>query len=174
MKKVIIVFLLLSSTVFSQRWYQSGLSYHEPSNFKFIVEAGIEKDRGDTPMEISTLDAILSYQNDEDYSIGLGIGARDYSDIDFNLFPVYFDTRAYFNDTFRSVSPFIGIKLGYTFIDDDGYETYGGMIHPFAGVRKDLGGKVAINIGIGGTIQKQPDDLPNSTSFGIFAGIELL
>ena len=123
------------------------------SGYKGIVQSGFSFGVGDYGMNRFVLDFINAYQINPYFSLGLGIGARNY--YDFNapvLVPIFADFRGNFID--KSVSPYLSLGVGYSFDATDSFGSVGFFLNPTAGVTIMIHRKHSLNFGVGYEMQR--------------------
>ena len=123
------------------------------SGYKGIVEAGFAFGIGEFGMNRFKLDFINAYQINPYFSLGLGIGARNYYDLNAPvLVPIFADFRANFIDNLTS--PYLSLGVGYSFDATNSFESMGFYLNPTLGVTIMIHRNHSINVGVGYEMQR--------------------
>lgn len=114
---------------------------------------------GGTPLNGSRFSIICGYQINPYFSVGAGIGIRQYKAESWltgkyraALIPVFADFRVNFMD-FR-FSPYLSLGAGYSFDATRDFDGVGFLINPSIGVSVKISEKSALNVDLGYEIQK--------------------
>ncbi|AFM02530.1 hypothetical protein Fleli_0018 [Bernardetia litoralis DSM 6794] len=119
------------------------------------VELGYGFGTGDFGFDNVKFNFINSYRVNNYFSIGLGIGARYYSDFEAVYVPVFLDIRSRFLT--GKVSPYAALGLGYTVNASNDFYGIGTLINPQIGVSILNSSSSDFNIGLGYDIQRLKD-----------------
>lgn len=105
-------------------------------------------DFGEDRIEISTTHG---KQLSPNFFVGGGAALEYLFDSEVIAVPIFIDGRANLLD--NKISPFIDLKIGYSFFDAQGF-----YLNPTLGCRIGTGGSSAFNLGIGYALQKGKND----------------
>lgn len=122
------------------------------SGYKGLVELGYQIGTGVYPVDRMKLNIINGYQINPYFSLGFGTGLRYYFDRRAALIPVFADFRANFID--NSVSPYLSLGVGYSFVATNSFESAGFLLNPTVGVSFKVSEKSAMNVSLGYEMQR--------------------
>lgn len=122
--------------------------------YRGFVELGYAFGVGDTNnndrLEMTTTHG---FQFNPYLFVGGGVGLHYYTDADEVLMPLFGEFRA--NLTDGSITPYVGVKLGYSaLLSDNDYATGGLFFSPSIGVRFLVGNSKFVNIALGYSLQQ--------------------
>lgn len=151
----------------------SSVPMNDITGYRGFVDIGYTeglRDSGANRLELTTSHG---YQFNPYFFTGMGIGVHYYmsmwrDDINVPFIPLFLDLRG--NLMKGPIVPFVGMKLGYTLIIDDGILGSGVYIAPSAGVKYVLSESLALNMSLGYSMQI--DEGSNIGGFSIKMGIE--
>lgn len=116
--------------------------------YTFIGELGYESNTKGGGMDRLRFNAINAYQISPFFSAGVGLGFRYYLDFpEMRLLPVFVDLRAYLSD--RSIAPYFGMSVGYTFWVNREFEQVGLMINPSFGISFKVSEVARMHVSVG-------------------------
>lgn len=120
--------------------------------YKFMFEFGPQRGIGERyEADRLKFDVINAYQFNHYFSLGLGIGARYYSDQQALLVPIFLDIRT--NFTNKPLSPYLAVGVGYSIVASNDFKDVGILLSPSAGVSIRISDKTAMNVGLGYEVQ---------------------
>lgn len=127
----------------------SNFQYKETNGYKGFLELGYTFGTGDYGEDELEINGTYGYQFNPYFFLGAGTGVHFYFDSSKVALPIYADLRANFIKS--SITPFVGIKIGYSPFDLQGF-----YLNPNAGVRFALDSKAlkALNVSMGYSMQK--------------------
>ena len=132
--------------------YSSTRKYSVPGNgvktgYRGFIDLSYTVGTGDYSSGRVEFSTSQGYQFNPYFYAGLGAAVHYYHEDDVVEVPIFADFRADILD--QKISPFIDLKLGYTVHENTGF-----YMSPTVGCRFGLGENVALNVGIGYTMQK--------------------
>ncbi len=154
MKKIILVTILIlgCSTYASAQRNIKGYR----ASFSTGATAGIG-DYGDDAIELSTSHG---YQFNPYIFLGAGVAVSYHKDWETVFVPVFVDFKVNFIN--QKVTPFFGLKTGYS-----AYDATGAYVNPSMGVSFGIGRKASLDLSIGYTLQVM-DDMETISSYGYY------
>lgn len=163
---LLVVCVFLTHATIAQTWYNKQTDPNRGSDIRIMVEGSYELALEEDGMSRYGADFIVGHQPHGDFFIGGGIGIRMYEDLDMMVVPIFVDIRRYFLDNY-DIQPYIGLKGGYAL------EANGIFFSPSAGMNFKMKKNMAVNIGLGVTVQKFSDLETNSSAGLITIGLKI-
>lgn len=119
-------------------------------------------DYGDGIFSVSTSHG---YQFNPYLFVGAGLGVDYHFDWETMFLPVFADIRGYFIDS--RISPFLGVKIGYSPIDGSGV-----YFNPSVGASFGMSGNFALNVSLGYNLQRSGMYFYYNSSYGSYSSYE--
>ncbi|MGL5683881.1 MAG: hypothetical protein ACRDDZ_12650 [Marinifilaceae bacterium] len=122
-------------------------TYNIAKGYKGFVDLGYAIGVGDWGLDRVEFSTAHGYQFNPYLFAGAGFGVNYYTDVELCNIPIFANIRAnLLND---KITPFVDVKLGYSVVDIEGF-----YFAPSIGCRFGLTRRMAINLGVGYTMQK--------------------
>jgi hypothetical protein len=127
----------------------SHFQYRETNGYKGFLDLGYTAGTGDLGEDELEINGTYGYQFNPYLFLGVGTGVHYYFDSNKVALPIYADFRTNFMN--NAITPFVGLKVGYSPFDFEGF-----YLNPNAGVRFALDNKAlkALNFSMGYSMQK--------------------
>lgn len=122
-------------------------SYNIAKGYKGFVDLGYAIGVGDWGLDRVEFTTAHGYQFNPYLFAGVGFGVNYYTDADLCNIPIFANVRA--NLLNAKITPFVDVKIGYSVVDIEGF-----YFAPSVGCRFALTPRMAINLGVGYTMQK--------------------
>lgn len=120
--------------------------------YQGTIELGYAVGVDDLGFDRLKLNIINGYRVNPHLALGFGTGVHYYPDFEVALIPFFGDFRAYFIE--NNISPYIGVKVGYSFDTTNDFEGSGFLLNPTIGNSFVISKSTALNISIGYEMQK--------------------
>lgn len=117
------------------------------TGYRGFVDIGYALGVGDYGDGVFAVSTSHGYQFNPYIFVGAGIGVDYHLDYETVFLPIFADIRGYFID--GSITPFVGIKIGYSPVDG-----YGLYFNPSVGASFGISRKFALNVSIGYNLQR--------------------
>lgn len=125
--------------------------------YRGFVEMGYAIGTGDNAEDRLEISTSHGYQFNPYLFLGGGVGFHYYTNADEAMLPFFVDFRA--NFIRGSVTPYAGVKLGYSALLGDIFGSSGGLyFSPSIGVRFSIDSDKAINVSLGYSLQRLNND----------------
>jgi hypothetical protein len=133
--------------------------------YQTLVELGYGFKSGDYGLNVLKLNLIEQYRINNNFSVGLGTGARHYAEDgeSATLIPVFADLRA--NIVQGNIAPYLALGIGYAFNATYSFSGVGMLINPTAGVAFPVNKKSMLNVGLGYEMQRSKVTYYGDTQF---------
>lgn len=126
----------------------TGLVYSFPGKktidtkgYKGIVELGGGVGVGQYGDEFASLSTSHGYQFNPYLFLGLGVGLDYHFDYETVYIPIFIDARFNFKPIDKKITPYVGMKVGYAFVDD-----YSAYLSPHIGVKFPISKKLNMSV----------------------------
>ncbi len=117
------------------------------TGYRGFIDLGYAAGVGDYGDGVFTVSTSHGYQFNPYFFVGAGIGVDYHFDYETMFLPIFADLRGYFID--GRISPFIGVKIGYSPVDGTGL-----YFNPSVGASFGISRELALNISIGYNLQR--------------------